>query len=74
MTSITGRSLFQIEDASQMAPYALYSALLLTRVGVKGRALYREQGVIWDTSLISKRFQLVISVSFVVAFQVQIIA
>jgi hypothetical protein len=46
--------------ASQMAPYSLYSALLLTRtillspnhqaVLVNSSALYREQGVIWDVA------------------------
>lgn len=33
---------------SQMAPYSLYYALLLTRVLVRSGALWREWGAIWD--------------------------
>ena len=40
--------------ASQVAPYSLHIALLLTRALVKVTALNREYGAIWDTTLQSK--------------------
>jgi hypothetical protein len=38
--------------ASQLAPYSLYSSLLLTLIAlVKSSALYREYDTIWDAAI-----------------------
>jgi hypothetical protein len=47
-----------IEALSQMAPYSLYSALLLIRAHralVKSSALYREYGAIWHAAKVSDK-------------------